>query len=52
MDTCTSLIIKICAANKVSKLIVGQNGFLSTPAVSHLIRDGVAMNIKTPNQKD
>jgi len=38
MDTCTSLIIKICAANKVSKLIVGQNGFLSTPAVSHLIR--------------
>ena len=24
MATCTSLIIKICAANKVSKLIVGQ----------------------------
>ena len=38
MDSCTSLIIKICAANKVSKLIVGKGGFLSTPAVSHLIR--------------
>ncbi|XP_047102499.1 phosphoglucomutase [Schistocerca piceifrons] len=31
-------IIKICAANKVSKLFVGQNGILSTPAVSALIR--------------
>ena len=38
MDTCTSIIIKMCAANKVSKLIVGKGGFLSTPAVSNLIR--------------
>jgi len=28
----------MAAANKVSKLIVGQGGFLSTPAVSNLIR--------------
>lgn len=32
------LICKICAANKVSKVLVGQNGILSTPAVSNLIR--------------
>jgi len=38
MDTCTDIIIKMSAANKVSKLIVGQGGFLSTPAVSNLIR--------------
>ena len=38
MDTCTSIIIKMCAANSVAKLIVGQGGFLSTPAVSNLIR--------------
>merc|ERR1719232_1227459 len=38
MDTCTSVIIRMCAANRVSKLIVGQGGFLSTPAVSNLIR--------------
>jgi len=38
MDTCTDIIIKIAAANKVSKLIVGKGGFLSTPAVSNLIR--------------
>uniref|UniRef100_H2YQX7 phosphoglucomutase (alpha-D-glucose-1,6-bisphosphate-dependent) n=1 Tax=Ciona savignyi TaxID=51511 RepID=H2YQX7_CIOSA len=30
--------IKIAAANGVSKLIIGQNGILSTPAVSGLIR--------------
>ena len=28
----------MAAGNQVSKLIVGQGGFLSTPAVSHLIR--------------
>ncbi|CAH2043208.1 unnamed protein product, partial [Iphiclides podalirius] len=28
----------MCAANGVAKLLVGQNGILSTPAVSHLIR--------------
>lgn len=31
-------IIRICAANKVKKLIIGQNGIFSTPAVSCLIR--------------
>ncbi|ELR16875.1 Phosphoglucomutase, putative [Acanthamoeba castellanii str. Neff] len=31
-------IIKISAANGVAKLIIGQNGILSTPAVSALIR--------------
>ncbi|KJH50434.1 phosphoglucomutase/phosphomannomutase, alpha/beta/alpha domain II [Dictyocaulus viviparus] len=35
-----NVIIKIAAANGVSRLIVGQNGFLSTPAVSNLIRKG------------
>lgn len=38
MSEATNIIIKMAAANKVSKLIVGQGGFLSTPAVSHLIR--------------
>jgi len=38
MKECTDIIIKMAAANKVSKLIVGQGGFLSTPAVSNLIR--------------
>lgn len=33
------IIIKICAANGVSRLIIGQDGILSTPAVSSLIRD-------------
>uniref|UniRef100_A0A915HMK3 phosphoglucomutase (alpha-D-glucose-1,6-bisphosphate-dependent) n=1 Tax=Romanomermis culicivorax TaxID=13658 RepID=A0A915HMK3_ROMCU len=32
------LIIQMSAANGISRLIVGQNGFLSTPAVSCLIR--------------
>ncbi|XP_064624712.1 phosphoglucomutase-1-like [Lineus longissimus] len=31
-------IVKMCAANGVSKLILGQNGVLSTPAVSCVIR--------------
>ncbi|CAB3230213.1 unnamed protein product [Arctia plantaginis] len=31
-------IIKISAANGVARLLVGQNGILSTPAVSYLIR--------------
>ncbi|XP_050664681.1 phosphoglucomutase isoform X1 [Leptidea sinapis] len=33
-----SKIIKISAGNGVAKLLVGQNGILSTPAVSHIIR--------------
>ncbi|KAI8774224.1 phosphoglucomutase [Biomphalaria glabrata] len=32
------LIIKIAAANGVSKVVIGQNGILSTPACSHIIR--------------
>lgn len=31
-------IIRLCAGNGVSRLIIGQNGILSTPAVSHIIR--------------
>ncbi|WP_417587574.1 alpha-D-glucose phosphate-specific phosphoglucomutase [Pararhodobacter oceanensis] len=31
-------IVKIAAANGASRLIIGQNGILSTPAASHLIR--------------
>uniref|UniRef100_A0A1A9W7M1 phosphoglucomutase (alpha-D-glucose-1,6-bisphosphate-dependent) n=1 Tax=Glossina brevipalpis TaxID=37001 RepID=A0A1A9W7M1_9MUSC len=38
-----AIIIQICAANGVSKLLVGQNGILSTPAVSALIRDHKAL---------
>jgi len=38
MTEATDIIIKMAAGNQVSKLIVGQGGFLSTPAVSHLIR--------------
>uniref|UniRef100_A0AC34GPJ5 Phosphoglucomutase n=1 Tax=Panagrolaimus sp. ES5 TaxID=591445 RepID=A0AC34GPJ5_9BILA len=33
-----SVIIKICAANGVKKLIIGRDGIFSTPAVSNLIR--------------
>lgn len=36
------LIIRICAANGVSRLMIGQNGILSTPAVSSLIRSNKA----------
>ncbi len=31
-------ILKMAAANKAARIIVGQNGLLSTPAASHLIR--------------
>lgn len=34
----TQLIAKISAAYGVKKLIIGQNGILSTPAASHIIR--------------
>jgi phosphoglucomutase len=36
------IIIKMAAANGFSKLIIGQNGLLSTPAASHLIRHNKA----------
>jgi phosphoglucomutase len=32
------LIAKVGAAYGVKKLLIGQNGILSTPAVSHVIR--------------
>uniref|UniRef100_A0A182Q403 phosphoglucomutase (alpha-D-glucose-1,6-bisphosphate-dependent) n=1 Tax=Anopheles farauti TaxID=69004 RepID=A0A182Q403_9DIPT len=32
------LIVRLCAANGVRKILLGQNGILSTPAVSSLIR--------------
>ncbi|MDH5518830.1 MAG: alpha-D-glucose phosphate-specific phosphoglucomutase [Gammaproteobacteria bacterium] len=32
------IILKMAAANGVKRVMVGQNGLLSTPAVSHLIR--------------
>jgi phosphoglucomutase len=32
------IILKMAAANSAAKVIVGQNGLLSTPAASHLIR--------------
>ena len=35
-------ILKMAAANGVVKVIVGQNGMLSTPAASHLIRSAGA----------
>lgn len=37
-DVAVQKIIKIAAANKVGRLIIGQNGILSTPAISRLIR--------------
>lgn len=36
------LIVRICAANGVNRLLIGQNGILSTPAVSSLIRSNKA----------
>lgn len=39
----TELIVKICAANGVARLLVGHNGILSTPAVSSLIRHHKAL---------
>lgn len=37
-DHVIQLIIKMAKANGVKKLIIGQNGILSTPATSHVIR--------------
>lgn len=34
----TQIILKMAAANGAARVIVGQNGLLSTPAASHLIR--------------
>lgn len=38
LDSAVDKIVRISAANGVAKLIIGQNGILSTPAVSNLIR--------------
>lgn len=37
-DVAIQVIIKMAAANGVKKLLIGQNGILSTPAVSAIIR--------------
>ncbi len=37
------IIISMAAANQVGKLLIGQSGILSTPAVSHLIRKNEAL---------
>lgn len=37
-DVVIQLITRIAAANGIVKLIIGQNGILSTPATSHVIR--------------
>lgn len=37
-DTVIQIIVKIAHGNRVKKLIIGQNGILSTPATSHIIR--------------
>ncbi|ODV91360.1 hypothetical protein CANCADRAFT_122934 [Tortispora caseinolytica NRRL Y-17796] len=37
-DHVIQVIAQMAAANAVSKLIIGQNGILSTPAASHVIR--------------
>ena len=36
----TAIIIRMAAANGVGRIITGQGGLLSTPAASHLIRQG------------
>jgi phosphoglucomutase len=38
-------IVRMAAANGVSRLVVGRGGLLSTPAASHLIRQGAAGGI-------
>lgn len=37
-DVVLQLIMKMAAANGAARVIVGQNGLLSTPALSHLVR--------------
>lgn len=37
-DTAVDIIAQLAAGNGVSKIIVGQNAIISTPAASHLIR--------------
>ena len=37
-DTAIQLVIKMAVAQGFSRVLIGQNGILSTPAVSHIIR--------------
>ena len=37
-DTAIQLVIKMAVAQGFSRILIGQNGILSTPAVSHIIR--------------
>ncbi len=37
-DTAIQLVIKMAVAQGFSRILIGQNGILSTPAVSHMIR--------------
>ena len=39
------IIIKMAAANGVRRIWVGQNGLLSTPAVSAVIRERVGVDV-------
>lgn len=39
-DIAVQTILRIAAANGVARVVVGQNGLLSTPAASNLIRQG------------
>jgi len=41
-DKAIQCIVKIAAANDIKQVIIGQDGILSTPAVSNLIRQNVA----------
>lgn len=43
MKDAIKIIIQMAAANKVGKLVIGQNGILSTPAVSCLVRKRMAL---------
>ena len=38
-DTAIQLVIKMALAQGFSKILIGQNGILSTPAVSNIIRE-------------
>ena len=37
-DTAIQLVIKMAVAQGFARILIGQNGILSTPAVSHIIR--------------
>lgn len=43
------IIIKMAAANGVRRVWVGQNGLLSTPAVSAVIRERVGPDVLPPS---